>query len=83
LAVPIDKTPEVLEDPRLLDARLAAIYRPAGQLLMAWPDGSLGFAWFTPGHPIGPALVEAYQAARSALESIHLQAAPAVGVHHH
>jgi hypothetical protein len=82
LAMAIDETPEVLADPRLQDALLAAIFGPGGRLLMAWPDGSLGFVWFAPRRPIGPALVEAYQAARSALEAIHLQSAPAVGVHH-
>lgn len=82
-AVVIEQIPAVLADPRLANALLTAIYGPPGpRLLLAWPDGALGFAHFEPGSQCGPVLLAAYAAARRELEQFHIQHAAPTGTHH-
>lgn len=83
-ATAIHETQSVLTDPRLEGALLEAIYvAPSTRLLLAWPDGSLGFAYLLhPGHTVAEAVSTAYGIARAALEALHLQdAAPAGATH--
>lgn len=78
-ATAIDETPSVLTDPRLDGkAGLVALYSGArGRCLLAWPDGSLGFAYLLhPGHTVAEAIGAAYAIARAALEAFHLQHTP-------
>lgn len=81
----IHEIPSVLTDPRLEGALLEAIYvAPSTRLLLAWPDGSLGFAYLLhPRHTVVEAIGAAYTTARAALEALHLQdAVPAGAVTH-
>lgn len=82
-ATAIAETPAVLADPRMEGALLAGIYAaPGPRCLVAWPDGSIGFAFLHAGQGIAAALATAYDTARAALEAVHLQrAAPASAVH--
>jgi hypothetical protein len=84
-ATAIHETPSVLTDPRLEDALLEATYvAPSTRLLLAWPDGSLGFAYLLrSGCTVAETITTAYGAARAALEALHLQdAAPAGAITH-
>jgi hypothetical protein len=84
-ATAIYETPSVLTDSRLEGALLEAIYAaPSMRLLLAWPDGSMGFAYLLhPTHTVAEAIATAYTTARAALEALHLQdAAPAGAITH-
>lgn len=81
----IDQTPALLDDPRIQSALDAAIFSGArGPCLLAWPDGSMGFAYLLhPTHTVAEAIGAAYATARAALEALHLQhAAPAGAITH-
>lgn len=83
LAVVVEENPDVLGDPRLQNALLLAIYAAPGQrVLLAWPDGCIGFVWLKAGVPLGHAVLDGYRTARDFLEATHLQhAAPAGATH--
>ncbi len=78
----IAESREVLTDPRLADALLQVMYANPLRLLLTWPDGALGFAFFPPGKHVPDAVAEGYAAARDVLETIHLQHQPPTGVQH-
>lgn len=83
LATVIEETPAALEDPRMESALLKAIYStPAPRLIVAWADGSIGFAFFNRGQSVAESLSTAYSAARGALEALHLQDVAPAGAHH-
>lgn len=82
-AVVIEETPAALADPRLTGALLLLIYAPrAPRLLLLWPDGALGFAYFPAGSQPTATLLAEYAAARGWLEEFHMQHAMPAGEHH-
>lgn len=86
-ARPVDLSLSDTEEPRVarfmeLHGTLAILSAGVPSVMLSWPDGAVGPAWFHPGKPVADCLTETYRMARECLEAIHFEHAPASGVQH-
>lgn len=86
-ARPVDLSLTDTDEPRVarfMEAHgtLAILSAGVPSVMLAWPDGAVGPAWFHSGKPVTDCLAETYRRARECLEAIHFEHAPASGVQH-
>lgn len=86
-ARPVELSLTDTDEPRIAEfirqhGTLAILSFGTPMVMLSWPDGAVGPAWFHAGKPLTDCLVEAYRLARECLESIHFQHAPAAAGQH-